>query len=83
MNMSITKTQIQATMEFLDKETDQATMELNPDTNSSEMETIDPTENRLTSTQVTEAGALDPEVNTSESYIPEITTKDTLSGDDE
>ncbi|CAG8805654.1 22108_t:CDS:2 [Gigaspora margarita] len=44
---------------------------------------INPTENRLTSSQVTEAGALDPEVNTSESYPPEMTAKNTLLGDAE
>ncbi|CAG8835944.1 27778_t:CDS:2, partial [Gigaspora margarita] len=65
MNMSITETQTQATMELPDKEIGQVTMGLNPDTNSSKIEMIDPTENRLTSPQVTEAGALDPEVNTS------------------
>ncbi|CAG8793281.1 35995_t:CDS:2, partial [Gigaspora margarita] len=90
------KTQTQATMELLDKEINQVIMGLNSDTNSSEMEMIDPTENRLTSLQVTETGALDPEVNTSvpqatsntvtqhqESYLPEMTTKDTLSEDAE
>ncbi|CAG8744438.1 15907_t:CDS:2 [Gigaspora margarita] len=106
--MSITETQTQATMELPDKEIDQVT-------NSSEMEVINTTENRLTSPQVTEAGASDPEEapeetpilvymrgnknkrdvidtlgstsNTvtqhQESYLPEMTTKDTLLGDAE
>ncbi|CAG8762748.1 9584_t:CDS:2, partial [Gigaspora margarita] len=64
MNMSITETQTQATMELPDKKINQVIMGLNPDTNSSKIEMIDPTENRLTFPQVTEARALDPEVNT-------------------
>ncbi|CAG8815515.1 41651_t:CDS:2, partial [Gigaspora margarita] len=70
MNMSITETQIQATMELPDKKIDQVTMGLNPDTNSSEMEMIDPTENRLTSPQVTKAEALDPEEAPEGTSIP-------------
>ncbi|CAG8835633.1 13086_t:CDS:2, partial [Gigaspora margarita] len=97
------------------KEIDQVTMGLNLDTNSSEMEMIDPIENRLTSLHITESGAPDPEeapeetpipvymrgnenkkdeidtlgstTNTvtqyQESYLPEMTTKDTLPGDAE
>ncbi|CAG8532215.1 40056_t:CDS:2 [Gigaspora margarita] len=112
MNMSFTETQTQATMELPDKEINQVTMGLNLDTNSSEMEMIDPTENRSTFPQVTETGTLDPEVNTSvqqeapegtpipdeidtlgstsntvtqhqESYLLEMTTKDTLPGEAE
>ncbi|CAG8797708.1 25224_t:CDS:1 [Gigaspora margarita] len=65
MNISITETQTQTTIKFSDKKINQVTMGLNPNTNSSEIEIIDPTENRLLSPHVTESGAPDPEVNTS------------------
>ncbi|CAG8814017.1 9887_t:CDS:2, partial [Gigaspora margarita] len=76
MNMSITETQTQATIEFPNKKINQVTMGLNLDTNSSKIEMIDPTENGLTSLQVTKAGALNPEVNTSRD---EIDTLDSTS----
>ncbi|CAG8748120.1 13165_t:CDS:2, partial [Gigaspora margarita] len=113
MNMSITETQTQATIEPTDKEINQVIMGLNPNTNSSEIEMIDPTENRSIFSQVTKAGALDTEevleetpipvymrsnenkrdeINTldstsntvtqyQESYLPEMTTKNTLLED--